>query len=206
MSLSHLSFELLGLILANIFPSEWKHYNTGLEVLLTLRTVCRKYSKHVFSKFPLNNGTLGSFNQEILALLSKRDKVGWGSLRWAAFCGYERVIQRLLEKGADIDEKDRYGHTALSQAAVKGHEAVVKLLLEKGADVESKDGLYRQTPLLLAAERGHEAVVKLLLEKEADVESNGGAGRTRDVSGRTIGGLIGGAHNSALRGYDRLLM
>jgi hypothetical protein len=28
----------------------------------------------------------------------------------------------------------------------------------------------------------------------------------RDVSGRTIGGLIGGAHNSALRGYDRLLM
>jgi hypothetical protein len=32
------------------------------------------------------------------------------------------------------------------------------------------------------------------------------ADRHRDVSGRTIGGLIGGAHNSALRGYDRLLM
>jgi ankyrin repeat protein len=47
-------------------------------------------------------GALGDFNQEILALLSRRDKVGWGLLHWAAFCGYERVIQRLLEKGADV--------------------------------------------------------------------------------------------------------
>jgi hypothetical protein len=48
MSLSHLPFELLGLILANIFPDEWKHYDSELEVLLSLRTVCRKYSKRVF--------------------------------------------------------------------------------------------------------------------------------------------------------------
>ena len=47
MSLNHLPFELLGLILANIFPDEWNHYDSGLEVL-NLRTVCRKYSKRVF--------------------------------------------------------------------------------------------------------------------------------------------------------------
>ena len=62
----------------------------------------------------------------------------WRLLHWAAFCGYESIVQRLLEKGADIDGKDRSGQTALSRAAMKGHEAVVKLLLEKGADVESK--------------------------------------------------------------------
>ena len=67
--------------------------------------------------------------------------MGWRLLHWTAFCGYERIVQRLLEKGADIAERDRYGQTALSRAAIKGHEAVVELLLEKGADVESKDRL-----------------------------------------------------------------
>jgi hypothetical protein len=48
MSLSHLPFELLGLILANIFPDEWEYYTSELKVLLNLRTVCRKYLKRVF--------------------------------------------------------------------------------------------------------------------------------------------------------------
>jgi hypothetical protein len=47
MSLNHLPPELLGLILANIFPDEWNHYYWGVKVL-SLRTVCRKYSKRVF--------------------------------------------------------------------------------------------------------------------------------------------------------------
>jgi hypothetical protein len=33
MSLSHLPPELLGPILANIFPDKWNHYNSGLKVL-----------------------------------------------------------------------------------------------------------------------------------------------------------------------------
>ena len=36
-------------------------------------------------------------------MLSKQDKVGWGLLNWEAFCGHERVVQRLLEKGAERD-------------------------------------------------------------------------------------------------------
>jgi len=47
MSLSHLPLELLELILANIIPDEWNHYNDGLEVL-NLRTVCREYLKRIF--------------------------------------------------------------------------------------------------------------------------------------------------------------
>jgi hypothetical protein len=47
MSLSHLPFELLELILTNIFSNEWKYYDNRLEVLLKLRTVCRKYLKRV---------------------------------------------------------------------------------------------------------------------------------------------------------------
>jgi ankyrin repeat protein len=65
-------------------------------------------------------------------LLSKRDTVGWRLLHWAALCGYERVVQRLLENGADIAEGDRYQRTALYWAAMWGREAVGELLLEKG--------------------------------------------------------------------------
>ena len=49
MSLSHLPLELLELILANIIPDKWNHYNNRLEVL-NLRTVCRKYLKRIFLK------------------------------------------------------------------------------------------------------------------------------------------------------------
>jgi hypothetical protein len=47
MGLNHVPVELLELILANIFPDEWNHHSSGLEVL-NLRTVCRKYLKRVF--------------------------------------------------------------------------------------------------------------------------------------------------------------
>ena len=50
MSLSHLPPELLGLILANIFPDEWDRYDSGFKVL-NLRIVCRKYAKCVFQSF-----------------------------------------------------------------------------------------------------------------------------------------------------------
>jgi hypothetical protein len=46
MGLSNLPLELLGLILANIFPNEWNHCNNRREVL-SLRTVCRKYLNRV---------------------------------------------------------------------------------------------------------------------------------------------------------------
>jgi ankyrin repeat protein len=119
-----------------------------------------------------------SFNQEILALLSKRDKGDWRLLHWAAFYGCARVVQQQLEKGADIARQDRFGQTALSSAAMKGHEAVVELLLEKGADVKCKDKYSDSTPLWWPAEKGHEVVVKLLLEKGADVEYRSNDGRT----------------------------
>jgi hypothetical protein len=50
MSLSHLPFELLRLILTNIFPDKWSRFYSWFEIL-NLRTVCRKYSKRVFKGF-----------------------------------------------------------------------------------------------------------------------------------------------------------
>ena len=66
----------------------------------------------------------------------------WG----AAGQGDLAVVQRELEKGADVNAGDTYMRTALHFASHNGHIEVAELLLAKGADVNARDALGR-TPL-----------------------------------------------------------
>jgi ankyrin repeat protein len=50
-----------------------------------------------------------------------------------------KVVQRLLEAGAAIDDHDDRGRTALMIAAEGGHAQIVDLLLARGADRSLKD-------------------------------------------------------------------
>ena len=104
----------------------------------------------------------------------------------AARLGEQAVVQRLLEKGANVNAMSDRG-TALALAArggnngtnwrhravvfSKGHEAVVRLLVENGADVNATCG---GTALAWAARFGYVAVVQLLLDKGADVNAKWG--------------------------------
>lgn len=108
----------------------------------------------------------------------------------AAAEGQQKVVQRLLENGANPKSADnsskplleavfhgdewivklllsRGGRgTPLTWAALHGHEAVVKLLLDRDDAAVIFQGYYDGTPLSLAAWKGHEAVVKLLLSSD----------------------------------------
>jgi hypothetical protein len=95
----------------------------------------------------------------------------------AAREGGQAEVQRLLEKGADVEAKDGKGWTALLKAVHNGHEAVVKLLIENGADIKVRDGK-GWTALLKAVDKGHDTVVKVLIENGADVEAKDGYGCT----------------------------
>ena len=108
-----------------------------------------------------------------------------------SYFGLEAVVERLLEKGADVALKDKEGRTALYSAAWNGHEAVVETLLQKGADVALKDK-YGQTALYLAAQNGHEAVVEKLLQKGADVT-------LKDEDGQTA------LHSAAWNGHEAVV-
>lgn len=85
----------------------------------------------------------------------------------AAKDGNITTIQKLIDRGADINAKNENGWTALFYAAVTGHEMVVRLLLDRGADInaEDKEGW---TALSWADARGYKTVVRLLLNIEAD--------------------------------------
>ena len=56
----------------------------------------------------------------------------------AAKNGDIELVQRLLDRGADVNAQDDYGNTALSN-----HHSIsidiVRLLLDKGADLDIKD-------------------------------------------------------------------
>ena len=93
----------------------------------------------------------------------------WTALIWAARKGQTRVVELLLEHGADANSAIRQtGFTALIEAARRGHTDTVRALLEGGADVDamSKSG---QTPLLFAVEEGRTDIARLLLEHGAGV-------------------------------------
>ena len=88
----------------------------------------------------------------------ERDQSGKTALMYAAKGTNARVVEMLLDMGADVNAQDEQGETALIVAAGKGHADIVKLLLDRGADVNARDD-WGRTALKLAET---EEVAKLL--------------------------------------------
>ncbi|XP_062307267.1 tankyrase, TRF1-interacting ankyrin-related ADP-ribose polymerase b isoform X3 [Osmerus eperlanus] len=83
--------------------------------------------------------------------------------------GYNRVriVQLLLQHGADVHAKDKGGLVPLHNACSYGHFEVTELLLKHGACVNAMD-LWQFTPLHEAASKNRVEVCSLLLSHVAD--------------------------------------
>jgi len=68
-------------------------------------------------------------------------------LMQAASNGNVRIVELLLEYGADINASDYYSSTALNEAAIKGRYDVAEMLVNKDANVNTHQNL-GDTPLL----------------------------------------------------------
>lgn len=86
----------------------------------------------------------------------------------AAARGDERIIDTLLEKGAQVDAIDNYQKNALRAAAVYGDDKIIRKLLEHKADVNS-NGRPHGSALISACYWGHEEVFRTLLNNGANV-------------------------------------
>ena len=73
----------------------------------------------------------------------------------------ERIITRLLARGADVNARAAGDHTALHEAALRGNLEIAQLLLAHGADatIRNQDG---HTPLDVAQAKGHAALARRL--------------------------------------------
>lgn len=77
------------------------------------------------------------------------------------------LVQRLLQRGARVDERSNASKTALMYAAEGGHKLIVATLLNAGADLSevSESG---KSALMYAAYSGHAELVEQLLLAGAD--------------------------------------
>ncbi|KAJ5990482.1 NACHT nucleoside triphosphatase [Penicillium canescens] len=96
-------------------------------------------------------------------------------LQAASYGGHEKVVQMLLDRGADVNAQGGLYGSALQAASLRGLEKAVQMFLDRGADVNSHGGMYGSA-LQAASLRGHEKVVQMLLDRDADVNAQGGQG------------------------------
>ena len=76
-------------------------------------------------------------------------------------------VQRLVNKGANVEAKDASGATPLFAAIEWGDPSIVKFLLDHGARVDAKDE-NGTTPLMEAARYDNAAIFEALLRKTAN--------------------------------------
>lgn len=97
------------------------------------------------------------------------------------------AVQKLLDRGADVNAQDYDGDSALHGAAQNGNIEIIDLLVAKGANLNLKNKV-GGTPLMWAAVYGHENAARRLLEHGADPSLKDADGKTaRDwavVNGR----------------------
>ena len=120
-------------------------------------------------------------------------------LLYAAFKGHKRVVQLLLQRGANPRKQDKYGTTPLHYAARYGHKPVVKQLIDGGAELNSTD-IWGRTPLYRAVKGGRKDVVKLLMDMGADQNVAAEWGKTpltlaREKNELYIINVLTGRHN-----------
>jgi len=92
-------------------------------------------------------------------------------LRKAISAGDAALCERLLDKGADVNEEDVWGCSLLHQAASARAPAVVSLLIRNGAKVDGLDAM-DEAPLHYAARSGDLDACRLLLDHGGHVDVN----------------------------------
>jgi ankyrin repeat protein len=116
-----------------------------------------------------------------------KDNFGRSPLSYAAELNAVKVIEHLINTGANPDFEDNYSrytrerkstaHTPLSYAALKGHILACKALIRGGAHVNHRDNCGRSA-LSYAAEGASKAVARLLLQNGALIDPQDSEKRT----------------------------
>ncbi len=106
------------------------------------------------------------FEHGIKSVNFKR-KDGVSALELAVKGNYFKIVNILLEYGADVNVKDINGESIFHWVNYKSNLQIAKALLDYGANINAKDN-NNMTPLHWAAKCKNEEFVKFLLYNNAD--------------------------------------
>jgi len=110
-------------------------------------------------------------------LINTKDETGRTPLHWACRGVHIKIVEYLIENGADVNARDINNVTPLHSLSYRGQTDCIELLIKNGADIETKDasGL---NALFYAAYGGHKGAMEALLK-------NGVTINTRNKNGLT---------------------
>jgi uncharacterized protein len=148
-----------------------------LLALLSAGLLAPKVSAPVLNLMqPVNEGIVDAVFWVVDQVSGKREKEP--HLVQAVEAGDLKKAQKLISKGANVNQIDDVGFPALSTAAGRGDEKMTKLLVDAGADVNARSATLNDTALASAAQDGNGAIVRILLAAGAHVDDRDGAGWT----------------------------
>ena len=124
------------------------------------------------SKLPDGKGELASINRV--------NPEGEAPLHIAAGNGSVKMIEALLQRGANVNFANAAQQTALQWAAWNNRADAVALLLKKGANSKLAD-LAGNTPLILAAQNNSKDAALVLLDNGADKYAVNKQGQTAGI-------------------------
>uniref|UniRef100_A0A672QPY7 Ankyrin repeat domain 2 n=1 Tax=Sinocyclocheilus grahami TaxID=75366 RepID=A0A672QPY7_SINGR len=99
------------------------------------------------------------------------------ALHRAALENHAKIVEELLDKGADINFKDRLDCRAVHWACRGGSLSALKILQDRGADINVRDKLL-SSPLHVATRTGHSDVVQHLLASGININAKDWEGDT----------------------------
>ena len=108
--------------------------------------------------------------------LNTENKKGLYPLHYA-INNNEKLVELLIQMGADINQVDESGKAPLHHAAERKNEYVVEQLIKKGANIDTKNG-DGNTPIHLASYAGDKDTTLVLVEKGANLNLQNKEGNT----------------------------
>lgn len=112
---------------------------------------------------------ISDWNPDIIDYLLKKnayigcDKKGRSPLHHCVLHANQKLIQRLINLGADLACQDENGRTPLHYASSKNLLDICEILVNSGAPVDMPD-FDGRTPMHEASKRGNEILVELFYE------------------------------------------
>lgn len=121
------------------------------------------------------NGSMEKIQKALKNLKHKEDinkisRGGYTALQLARAKGNKKLVEFLLNQGADPNLPDVFGFTALQLACWRGQNEIATLLLKNGANPKKTDP-FGFTTLDLANQIGNTEIIPLLEEKERQLAS-----------------------------------
>ena len=105
------------------------------------------------------------------------DSAGNTPIILAAISGNAHMVQKLLDRGINVNARNLNDESALMAACSLGHIDIVKLLLAAGADMFKRDAT-GNTALCFAAIFGQEECVRTLIDLKCDINGADKFGNT----------------------------